>query len=128
MCPTDLQCITIADLPISENPLVAKSATHVTLMWSPPFLWPGQRIQCYNISVNTNKDKGASSHHMFNTSYANSTISFTMRRNNWTSSTLTCTEIKFSILPVTDSDTELIKPLTITDWMWSLPLGMGCIA
>ena len=105
-----------AGLPISENPLISKTATHVTLMWSPPFLWPGQRIQRYNITV-TNKNTGNSSHHILNSSLIDPIISFSMSISYLQLSTMTCTEVIFSISPVSESAPKVMQTVNVSDWI-----------
>ena len=106
-----------AGLPISENPLISKTATHVTLMWSPPFLWPGQRIQRYNITV-TNKNDGNSSHYILNPSLTDPIISFSMSMSYLQLNTRTCTEVIFSISPVSESAPEM-QTVNVSDWIWN---------
>ena len=105
--------------PISENPLISKTATHVTLMWSPPFLWPGQRIQRWNITV-TNKNDGNTSHHIMNSSFTDPIISFTMSWSYLQLSTMTCTEIIyiFSISPVSEAAPKVMQTVNFSDWPW----------
>ena len=114
--------IIIAGPPISDNPFIFKNSTHVTLMWSPSFLWPGQRIQHYNISV-TNKNDGINSHHMVDSSLTDPAVSFLMSWSYFQSNTLTCRGIMFSISPVTESTSELMQTITISDWIWDLLSG-----
>ena len=78
----------ITDLPISPNPnLVKDNATHVTLKWSPPFLWPGQRIDYYNVSF-INTTDGNISYYRVNTSYTSSLASLTTEIQQCTTTTL----------------------------------------
>ena len=105
--------IIIAGPPISENPLISKTATHVTLTWSPPFFWPGQRIQHYNITV-TNKNTGNSSHHILNSSFIDPIISFSMSISYLQLSTMTCTEVIFSISPVSESAPKVMQTVNVT--------------
>ena len=95
---------------ILSNPSVFKNATHATLKWSPPFLWPGERIHQYNVSV-TNKNDESISHHLINTSFTDPIVSFSM-----SSTSLPCNGIMFSISPVT----ELTQTFNISDWIWSV--------
>ena len=104
--------------PISENPLISKTTTHVTLMWSPPFLWPGQRIQRWNITV-TNINDGNSSHHTLNSSFTDPIISFSFNWSYLQFSTMTCTEVIFSISPVSESAPEVMQTMNVSDWMWN---------
>ena len=120
---------------MSGNAFISKSATHVTLTWSPPFLWPGQRIQCYNISVSTNRNDEISVHHMMNSSFLYATVSFSLNMSYFLqSNSLTCMEVLFRVSPVTESAPELMTDVTFSDWMWNLPpskiiilQSMGCV-
>ena len=110
--------IIFAGLPISENPLISKTATHVTLTWSPPFLWPGQRIQCWNITV-TNKNDGNSSYHTLNSSFIDPIISFSMSWSCLQLSTMTCIEVIFSISPVSEAVPKVMQTVNVSDWIWN---------
>ena len=68
--------IMIVDSPILFNPTLEKNATHLTLLWSPPFLWPGERIQYYSISF-TNKSDSSITYYRVNSSYSNQVVQFT---------------------------------------------------
>ena len=115
--------------PISPNPLVAKNATHLTLMWSPPFLWPGQRIQHYNISVSTNNGDGRVELHVLDTSLTNPVITATIPINSSllqpnTRNMLFCvSRITFNILPFDGSVFEPIQTFNISDRVWTFPSG-----
>lgn len=96
-------------------------------MWSPAFLWPGQRIQRYNISV-TNKNNGNNSLHMLDASFTDPIVSFSMSLNFLQLNMLTCigSMFIFSISPVTESSSELnmMQTVTISDWIWNLLSGI----
>ena len=129
VCQLILPAITIIIItgpPISPNPYLVKNATHLTLMWSPPFLWPGQRIQQYNISVTNNE---RIEYHMLDTSLTNPivTVSFptspSLLQFN-AQNMLACMPITFSISPVYDgSILEKMQTFNISDWIWTFPLG-----
>ena len=105
--------------PILSNPSLTNNATHFTLMWSPPFLWPGHRIQYYNISI-TNKTDGSMKHHRVDTSFCDSLVAFSIRSLN-TPSMLSCMEIVFSISAFDGSSSEQIQIFNISDWLWIFP-------
>ena len=75
--------------PISPNPKLAKNATHVTLLWSPPFLWPGNRINYYNVSLTYNRDGRLTSY------LVNGTYSVKVETLTWEIRSLTCTSTHF---------------------------------
>ena len=97
-------------------------------MWSPPFLWPGQRIQQYNISVINNERV---EHHMLDSSLTNPIITVSFPTNPSlmqfnTQNMLACmpTMIMFSISPVYDGSVlEPIQTFNISDWVWTFPSG-----
>ena len=113
--------------PLLSNPTISKNATHVTLMWSPPFLWPGHRIQYYNISM-TNKSNGSifTAHYTVDISITNPivTVSFPM---SWNRNILYCMGITCSISPIIDgSSLELEQTFSVTDWAWTFHPGKPC--
>jgi hypothetical protein len=122
-----------ADPPISPNPSISQNATRFTLLWSPPFLWPGQRIQHYNITVTNDGDGSIAYHMMVNTTSTNPLIevpfpmslrSFQLSLN--TPKVPSC--ITFSISPVIDgtaSVSELNQTINISDWVWTFPSISG---
>ena len=124
-----------AGSPISSNPSIFKNTTHLTLMWSPPFLWAGHRIQRYNISVMSNR---SISYHGVDTSITNQiiTISFPMSLSSLLFTTeslalnmLTCSEIMFSISPVTSDGSifQLMQTFNISDnWLSTFPPSKPC--
>ena len=119
--------ITITGPSVSPNPFLGKNATHQTLMWSPPFLWPGQRIQQYNISLIQNNE--IVGHHILDTSLTHPiiTVSFpktaSLLQFN-TQNMLSCTPtIMFSISPVDEPIWEPMQTFNISDWAWTFPSG-----
>ena len=115
-----------ADPPVSPNPILVKNATHRTLMWSPPFLWPGQRIQQYNISVTSNE---IVEYYVLDTLLTNPIITVAFPKNPSllvnTQNILTCIPtITFSISPVFDGSVlEPVQIFSISDWTWTLSSG-----
>ena len=82
--------------PISPNPNLVKNATHVSLLWSPPFLWPGHRIKYYNVSLTYNSDERETSY------FVNETYSTKVATLTWEIRSLTCTstQVIFSITAI----------------------------
>ena len=104
----------IADSPISNNPSIEKNSTHLSLLWSPPFLWPGQRIQYYNISL-VNKTDGIVAYYRVNSTFSDQLVTFVYQNEKCTS-----TEIEFRISAVGVSG--LLVPV-FNDTEWILPSG-----
>ena len=116
-----------ADSPILPNPSLMNNASHFTLMWSPPFLWPGHRIQYYNISVTKfNKTDGSMKHHRVDTSFSDSLVAFSVHSLN-TLSMLSCIGIVFSISAIDGSSSEQMQTFNISDWLWIFPSGTLCM-
>ena len=112
-----------AGSPILSNPSLTNNATHFTLMWSPPFLWPGHRIQYYIVSV-TNRSDGNMTHHRVNTSFSDSLVTFSVRSLN-TPSMLSCMGIAFSISAIDGSSSQQMQTFNISNWLWIFPSGMS---
>ena len=116
----------IAGSPILSNPSISKNATHHTLMWSPPFLWPGHRIQHYNVSMTNIMSNGSILivHYRVDTSITSPivTASFPM---SWSliNDMLSCTKFTFSISPIDGSVLEPMKTFNVSDWAWTFPAG-----
>ena len=114
--------------PIFPNPCLTKNVTHLTLMWSPPFLWPGKRIQQYNISIRNNSD-GSIQYHMLNASLTNPVvmlpfyISSSLLQVNTQNMLLCMSWITFSISPIDGSILEPMQTFNVSDWAWSFPSG-----
>ena len=95
-------------------------------MWSPPFLWPGQRIQQYNISVTNNEGV---EHHMLDTSLVNPIITLSFPKTSSllqfnTQTMLSCMPtITFGISPVDGPMLEPMQTFNITDREWAFPSG-----
>ena len=123
---------TCAGSPISPNPSIAKNPTHFVLLWSPPFLWPGQRIQHYNISM-INTYNGSIAYHMVDTTSTTPfvTVSIPMDSSSLqqfnTQNILSCPKITFSISPVDGTTAEPMQTFNISDWAWNFPSGKICL-
>ena len=114
-----------AGSPISPNPFILKNASSFTLLWSPPFLWPGWRIQHYNISV-TDTNDGDIAHHMVNTTSTSPLISLPLPVgfSSGKFNALSC--MTFRITPVCDgtpSNSDPVQVFNISGWTWTFPSG-----
>ena len=126
---TIIQTIVITGPPVSPNPLLSKNDTHLTLMWSPPFLWPGQRIQHYNIIATDNGNRRVE-HRILDTLITNPVIAVPFAINSSllqfnTQNMLSCMpRIIFSISPIDRSVLETMRQtFNISDWAWTFPSG-----
>ena len=83
--------------------------THATITWSPPFLWPGQAIQLYNISFasHVNSERINESYYLMNNTFSNSIVSYTKQL-------LTCTEVTFDILAISLSSSESLQSFSVS--------------
>ena len=117
-----------AGSPVSPNPSISKNDTHLILLWSPPFLWPGQRIQYYNITLIIDDDGSIAHHMVVNTTLTNPLIEilFPPRLSSLqfnAQNTPSC--ITFAISPVSDgSASQLVQTINISDWVWIFPSGI----
>ena len=78
-----------------------ENESFLKLQWSPPFLWPGEAIQYYDVFV-TNEER-ESVYHRVNTTFSDALVSLTVK----TLLDQTCRELEFSISAVSYSDTKL---------------------
>lgn len=87
-----------AEEPISPNPLLEQgNATHLTLKWSSPFLWPGVAIDYYNVSVrNTSDQFGGITYYQVNTTFSEAVVMFTFSSED----SQNCTLFSFGIVAV----------------------------
>ena len=107
----------MTDPTTSPNPSIEKNSTHITLLWSPPFLWPGRRIQYYNISF-VNKTDGSIAYYRVNSTFSDQLVIFT--RMIYQNEKCTETEIEFTISAVGVSGL-LVPVFNSTEWI--LPSG-----
>ena len=102
--------------PLTPNPTIRRNVTHITLLWSPPFLWPGKIISYYNVSF-TDKTRGISIYYRVNYS-SNEIVPFS-RRIHQSESLIICTEIVFSISAI--GALEQLRTFIATDSQWIIP-------
>ena len=101
-----------ADSPLQTNPMLVKNTTHVTVSWSPPFLWSGEAISHYNISFIKNMDVETVTHHLMNHTYSDSVVSYSQEI---TDKLLTCAEVMFVISAVGKSSSSgTLRPYNVS--------------
>ena len=81
------------DSPLPHNPVLVKNTTHVTVTWSPPFLWPGRAIDYYMVSF-VNHSDGSINSQMVNSTFSDHVVSYTQQMP---SERLSCTGFSFCI-------------------------------
>lgn len=109
--------------PISPNPKLIRNTTRLTLMWSPPFLWPGHRIEYYNVSFISSERLERAYHRIQdNSSYENKIVSFTVDTGKAHQNELSCTNIMFIISAFEKLHAyPSLQTFNVSDWMWTLP-------
>ena len=110
--------------PISLNPMISKNITHLTLLWSPPFLWPGNRTQRYNIHVSL--DKTISHYYSVYASHMNPVVSHSISFNSLLLPTLcmlSCIEADISISPADLSALQMSQTFFVNDSIWIFKSG-----
>lgn len=101
------------DLSIPSNPFLVVKGTHLILEWSPAFLWPGHRIQEYNVFYA--RDYGTNvSHYNVNSSYVQEIVSLTLPF--FSDALLSC--INFNISAVDGITSEYLPPAIVSNWVW----------
>ena len=98
-------CIFSVGSPVTPNPTIQSNSTHITLLWSPPFLWPGKRIHHYNVFF-TSKTQYTFTYYQVNSSYNDQVVSLTKKINQNES---LCTEIVFFISAFDISASEQLQ-------------------
>ena len=90
--------------PISPNPSVIQTnKTHLTLLWSPPFLWPGQRINHYHVLFSTKRECVLTEYRV-NSSYSDQIVSLTI---NHSKRPILCVEFEIYISAIGIDASEL---------------------
>lgn len=79
--------------PLSTNPTLEKNTTHVTVTWSPPFLWPGHAIDHYLVSFVNHSDGSVNSQRV-NSTFSDHVLSYTKQMPG---QSLHCTAFSFCI-------------------------------
>ena len=85
---------------MSNPSLTVQDSRTVLLKWSPPFLWPGQRIDFFNVSL-VNRSDGSVTCYRVNTTFNDPVVSLTVDFADRGNST--CTELRFDIVAVSGS-------------------------
>lgn len=86
-----------------ENPLVSnpsltlQESTSLLLEWSPPFLWPGQQIDYFNVSLANRSDDNVT-HHRVDATFSDEVVSLTFDFGNQGASL--CSELILEISAV----------------------------
>lgn len=95
--------------------MIQMNATDLlTLSWSPPFLWPGERILHYNVLFTTERECIVAEHRV-NSNYSDQVVSFT-RRINYNESPM-CSEIKFYIFAIGIDTSVQLQAFNATKWI-----------
>ena len=119
-----LNCPRDPDSPLSVNPAIEINDTQLTLLWSPPFLWPGQPIHYFSLSVINNTD-AITSLYRINTTFSDRIVIFALKLDQGQiQDILTCTKMTFTISAFAASDVSLPQSFSLSKWI--LPPGM-CI-
>lgn len=105
--------------PISPNPSFVRNATHLSLILSPPFLWPGHRIDFYNISV-TQGTNGNTDYYNMNSTYDAKMVTFTLDISEPHQSMISCSNITFNIVAF-KKFSSLPAILQVSEWTWTFP-------
>ena len=94
---TMLFAITYTDVPLSPNPAIDRNATHFILQWSPPFLWPGKRIEYYIINLYDSYNTAGSTHYRVNVTSVISVLeTFAVNVSSTMNANLQCTAVDFT--------------------------------
>ena len=86
--------------------MVNVNESFLQFQWSPPFLWPGEAIQYYDVFV-INEER-ESEYHRVNTTFSDAVVSLTVMSQR----DQMCSELEFSISAISYSDTKL-PPFTV---------------
>ena len=93
----------VLEPPFSPNPLLENhNSSSVTLNWSPPFLWRGELIDYYIVSVLN--ESGNCVEQRVNTTFSDVIVSFTSTSEN--ANILSCEKLTFTIEAVRRPLTE----------------------
>ena len=115
--------------PISPNPSLERNVTHLTLLWSPPFLWPGHRINLFNISITntccyTDENDGDTEYHIRNSSYDTELLSIVHvldTGESHRSCMFSCNNITFSISAVDKLSSKPLRKFFMSESVWTMP-------
>ena len=96
---------------LTPNPsATTHNSTQILLEWFPPYLWPGQHISYFNISVINTSDSTAT-YYRVNSSYSEAIVSLEL---SLASLEDTCSELVFEISAVVDG-LKILRSYTITE-------------
>lgn len=84
--------------PLISNPLLTlQESTSLLLEWSPPFLWPGQQIHHFNVSL-MNRSDDSITYFRVNATFSDAVVPLTVDFGNQGASL--CSELIFEISAV----------------------------
>ena len=118
----NLHCISHAGSPLSRNPDIVKNNTHVGVRWSPPFLWPGQAIEYYNVSLMIEKDGSVYSQRV-NSTFSDPLVSYIQQMSG---ERLSCTSFTFYITAINSSGSSF-QTFNITSCKEYHSLNLICL-
>ena len=106
---------------MSPNPILVVNSNHMTLQWSPPFLWPGHRIQQYEVHC-ARDDENISTRYV-SSSYLDEIVSLSspLSSLHQSENLLLCQNVKFNISAIDDVETEQLTPANVSYWIWVPP-------
>ena len=93
----------ISESPIFPNPSIStqSNCTLFLLRWSPPFLWPGHRIQSYDITVADTSNDSSIDLDMLNATFNDTIVSYVYPIHN-IQSQVCHTEFLFGVTATND--------------------------
>ena len=95
------------------------NTTHLTLLWSPPFLWPGERINHYNAFFTT-KSECILTECRVNSNYSDQIVSLTINHNK----IQMCTEFKVFVFAI-GIDASKLQTFNVTGQI--MPSSKNCL-
>lgn len=99
LCNFIIDCI---EPVLLQNPMISNpTASSVLIQWSPPYLWPGQVIGYYTVSV-VGRD-GEKTVHRVNTTYTDAVVPFTIAADH-PEEVRNCSELAFTLSAVKTYD------------------------
>ena len=108
---------------MTPNPsVILENATTLLVQWSPPFLWPGYRINYFNVSV---RDKRLSTDNVLMFDVLNATfdeliVSHYHVRNTSEQDASECNELLFEVSSYTSSNSSLPQTYSVPG---AFPMG-----
>ena len=103
LCTHTLYFFLIVEAPLLPNPSVktlSQNSMSFLLEWSPPFLWPAQHIENFNITVANLNDRSVIHRTLLNASFNDVTASLRVEVDPYMYNLCTCTEFLFTIFAI----------------------------